>query len=320
MKSARQTSDAASGKPVKPANPWRRRVRRLLVIVACVYVSAACLVRMFEGYFVFPGAHFLSADETRIVPVAGTELLQLKTADGTPIVGLFGPALDSNAEPVADAAAQPAVIFFYGNGSCVAGCENIFWHIRRMGLNVIIPEYPGYGSSGGSASEAGCNAAADAAYDELLRRGFTASGRIDLVGWSMGGGPAVDLASRRPVGKLALYDTFTNLHDMGRIVMPWFPTPLVLSYKFDNIAKLPSIRCPIFLVHGQADSVVPPYMEDQLAAAATGSSSVTVVKIPGAEHNTIFEQGGDELWARLTQFLNDGPAASDAGASTRGVR
>ena len=80
---------------------------------------------------------------------------------------------------------------------------------------------------------------------------------------------AIDLASRRPVGKLATYDTFTTMHDMGRIIMPWLPTSVLLSYRFDNVAKLPGIRCPIFFVHGMADTLVPPSMEDRLAAAAT---------------------------------------------------
>jgi len=287
----------------------------MLVWILCIYLGLGCLVRLFESFIVFPGAHFLPAKDTQITPLGDTELLHLKLPDGTPLAAWFGAALDANAQSIASPSARPAVIYFYGNGSCANYSDNVLWHLRRMGLNVIIPDYPGYGSSGGSASEAGCYGAADAAYDELLRRGF--AGRINVLGWSLGGGVAVDLASRRPVGKLALYDTFTSLHDMGRTVMPWFPTQLILSYKFDNLAKLPSIHCPIFLVHGQADSVVPPFMQDKLAVAATGSPSVTVIKIPGAEHNSIFEQGGDELWAKLNRFMNGDPAKSPSPAASQ---
>jgi fermentation-respiration switch protein FrsA (DUF1100 family) len=93
---------------------------------------------------------------------------------------------------------------------------------------------------------------------------------------------------------------------MGRHMLPWLPTSLFLSWKFDSMAKLPTIPCPMFFVHGQSDSTIPPFMQDQLAAAATGAASVTVVKVPGAEHNDIFIYGpdsGQDVWRKLGRFM-----------------
>ena len=72
-------------------------------------------------------------------------------------------------------------------------------HFRRLGANVMIPDYVGYGLSGGSPSEAGCYATADTAYEHLKGRKDVDPGKIVAAGWSMGGGVAVDLAARRPV-------------------------------------------------------------------------------------------------------------------------
>ncbi len=60
------------------------------------------------------------------------------------------------------------MIFFYGNAMCLSYAQQDFDRFRRLGLNVLIPDYVGYGMSGGSPSEKGCQATADAAYDYLI--------------------------------------------------------------------------------------------------------------------------------------------------------
>jgi pimeloyl-ACP methyl ester carboxylesterase len=92
---------------------------------------------------------------------------------------------------------RPTVIFFYGNGACLAYMGEVFNGFRRLGMNVLVPEYPGYGMSGGKPTEKGFYAAADAGYDYLAQRPDIDHDRIDAAGWSMGSAVAVDLASRR---------------------------------------------------------------------------------------------------------------------------
>ena len=65
---------------------------------------------------------------------------------------------------------RPTLLYFYGNGMCLNDALDAFDHFRRLGANVLIPEYVGYGMSGGQPSESGCRATADAAYDHLQRR------------------------------------------------------------------------------------------------------------------------------------------------------
>ena len=82
---------------------------------------------------------------------------------GRAIVALFGKALQRDGQPMADAGHRPTIIYFYGNGACMAYSTDVFDHVRRLGANVIVPDFEGYGMSGGKPSEAGCYAAADAA-------------------------------------------------------------------------------------------------------------------------------------------------------------
>ena len=77
--------------------------------------------------------------------------------------------------------------------------EPFAWRLRDLGLNVLIYDYPGYGTSSGSPSEENAYAAIDAAYDYLQTEKDVDPKRIILHGRSLGGAVAADLASRRPV-------------------------------------------------------------------------------------------------------------------------
>ena len=86
---------------------------------------------------------------------------------GATVEDKFGPALTPDGRPHPNAARRPTILYFYGNGMCLKGTAYEFGHFRRLGANVLIPEYVGYGLSGGQAGEVGCRETADAAYDHL---------------------------------------------------------------------------------------------------------------------------------------------------------
>ncbi len=234
-------------------------------------------------------------------PMPGSELVTLTDRNGVKITALFGAALTNSGQADPDAAKRPTIIYFYGNGECINYSLQQFDAFRRLGMNVILPDFEGYGMSGGEPSEEGCYATADAVYDYLLTRNDVDRAKFVVVGRSLGGAVAIDLAARRPVLGLATFSAFTNMKSMGRKVLPWLPTTLILRHHFDNLSKLPSVKCPIFLVHGTIDWLVPISMCDQLAAAA--KSPVTVVKVEGAGHNDIFDVDDKNVLGRLKDFV-----------------
>jgi uncharacterized protein len=254
-----------------------------------------------ESSFIFPGAATQNKPETVVPPSGDHELVPLQTGDGTRIVALFGRALDSDGKHMLDPAMRPTVVFFYGNGACLAYSGEEFDRLRRLGMNVLIPEYPGYGMSGGRPSEKGFYAAADAAYDYLMQRPDIDHGRIVAAGWSMGSAVAVDLASRRRVSSLVLVSAFTTLPAVAHALVRWFPTSLIIRSRFDNLAKIPAVTCPIFISHGSRDDLVPPSMSGQLAAAA--KSRVTSYEVVGGGHNDVFEVGGRPLWEAIRSSI-----------------
>jgi pimeloyl-ACP methyl ester carboxylesterase len=178
---------------------------------------------------------------------------------------------------------------------------------RGAGFNVLMPDYPGYGMSGGSPSEKGFYGAADAAYDYLTVRRGIGPGRVIAAGWSMGAGVATDLAARRPVAGLAVFSAFTSLPAVAHALAPWAPTSLIIRSRFDNLAKFPGIRCPIFIAHGTLDELVPAPMSATLRQAA--GSPVTLFWVKGAGHNEVFSIGGPQLLAAFGAWAAALPGA-----------
>ena len=265
--------------------------------------SILCLAGMVEGRaaleskFIFPGAATQGRPDTVIPPSPGYELIHLKTRDGTAIVAQFGGALDGRSAPLADPSHRQTVIFFYGNGACAAYMGGEFERFRMLGVNVLMPDYPGYGMSEGQPSEKGFYSTADACYDYLQARPGIDGRRIVAAGWSMGAAVAIDLASRRKVEGLATVSAFTDLPAVAHSLVPWFPVSLIVRSRFDNLAKIRSVTCPIFIAHGTRDDLVPPEMADKLAAAAR--VKVVPYRVQGGGHNDVFQVGGEPLWEAI---------------------
>jgi uncharacterized protein len=253
-----------------------------------------------ETRAVFPGSASQGQMRAQVRAARGCEILTLHAKDGTTIAGLFGKRAEGQT------GARPAILYFYGNGMCMADSLFVFNRFRGLGFDVVMVDYEGYGMSDGRPSEAGCYAAADAAYDYLLSRSDVDHGRIVATGWSLGAAVAIDLASRRHVAGLATFSAFTNIDEMSATIAKGLPLGILLESDFDNLAKMRAVSCPIFMAHGTNDPLVPPEMMERLSKAAEGGK-VTAVWVSGAGHNDVFERGGDWLYNRFKVFVEQLP-------------
>jgi uncharacterized protein len=276
-------------------------VLRLVRILALIYVGVAIVLYTFQTNVIFPGASTQGDPNAQVRPEPGTELIQLKSPRGEPIVALFGSALRGDGTPHPDAANRPTLIYFYGNAMCLASELFQFREFRRLGLNVIIPDYVGYGMSGGRPSERGCEDTALAVYDYLTSPRGIPSSNILAGGWSLGGAVAIDLARRKPVAGLIVFCTFTSGVEMGRRLLPFLPVSLLLHHRFDNLSKIREITCPILIGHGRRDSIIPFAMAERLAA--TAESPVTTLWIAQADHNDFFDVAGRRVDDAILEFV-----------------
>ncbi len=158
------------------------------------------------------------------------------------------------------------VLFHHGNAETLRSCLPFLQEVHReLQCSVFALDYPGYGASGGAPTEASVLAAARAAYDHVTGTLKFAPADVVLVGWSLGSGPAVDLAATvaPDVSALVLLSPFRSCASvmLGRSVGT--------LDMFDNEAKVARVRCPLLVIHGTLDRVVPFSHGVALAAVAT---------------------------------------------------
>lgn len=198
---------------------------------------------------------------------------------------------------------RAVVLYTHGNGGNVTNRRHVIDLYRDgMGATVLVFDYRGYGRSGGQPTEAGVLDDARAARRYLATSAGVSEREIVLVGHSLGGGVAVDLAARDGARGLILEGTFTNLPDVAASHVPLLPVRAVMSAKLDSIAKIPAYRGPLLQVHGDADRIVPYDLGRKLFRAANEPKQF--VTIPGGDHNHHYTV---EYVTALDRFLNTLP-------------
>ncbi len=208
--------------------------------------------------------------------------------DGTKLHGWFVPAIDS----------QTTVIFVHGNGGNISHRLDKIKVFNDLKVNLFIFDYRGYGKSEGVPGEQGLYMDIQAAYDYIRQK--QPNGKVVIYGESLGGAPAIDLASKEDIDGLVLEGTFTSVPDMARIIYPWLPTVL-LKTKFDSLSKISRVKAPKLHFHGEFDNIVPFSMGKQLFEAAKEPKKFVPLK---GMHNDGFFVSAVEVRNELKAFFN----------------
>ena len=184
--------DENASRPAPSARPWRGRLKRVAKLLVVLYLTIAIVIYAIQDQLIFPGHATQGQQQAMVRASDAYQLVHLKTVDGTAITAVFGQATDEFDRPLADSSHLPTILFFYGNAMCIADCMSEFQRFRRLGCNVIVPDYAGYGMSGGKPSEAALYATADAVYDYIKQRPEVDGKKIIAAGWSLGAAVAID--------------------------------------------------------------------------------------------------------------------------------
>lgn len=222
----------------------------------------------------------------------GVEDMWVPSTDGALLNGWYVEATNPRA----------VVLYMHGNaGNITQLRQSMALFHDKMHASILLFDYRGYGRSVGSPSEAGVMDDARAARGWLARKTGLPEKEIVLVGHSLGGGVAVDLAAKDGARGLILESTFTSLPDAAEHHVPVSP---FMQMRFDSLAKIASYHGPLLQVHGDADDVIPLEIGRKLFTAANGPK--TFVAIPGGGHND--DAASVEYQEALDRFLASLPA------------
>lgn len=239
----------------------------------------------------FPLAQVPPPDE---VGLTAAETVTFFTEDNLALAGWFVPS--------AAVAAAGTVIVFNGNAGNRAHRAALAAALRDHGYQVLLFDYRGYGGNEGTPTESGLVADARAARAYVLGRTDVDASRLAYFGESLGAAVAIALAAEHEPAAVVLRSPFTSLVDVGRTHYPFLPVRLLLRDRFPSIDAIGALSCPVLVIAGDRDRVVPLAQSRRLYEAVRAPKDLLI--IAGADHNDIELGAGSETLAAVDRFLS----------------
>jgi uncharacterized protein len=254
-------------------------LKTLFAIAAVAYLAIAV------GMYVFQSDFLYVRDPTRTLP-ANADLPDvvervLKTPDGESLIAWY-----AGAKP-----GQPTLLYFHGNGGALEIRRERIAKYMSRGRGMFMLAYRGYSGSTGLPSEAANIADAQLAYETLINEGIKPEDII-LYGESLGTGVAIQLAVEKKVRGLVLDSPYTSMIERASQIYWWLPVGLLLRDHYMSRDFIKQVHVPLFVLHGQADNIVPVAMGNEMFSLANEPKEIKT--LPGAGHNDHWQFGSFE--------------------------
>ncbi len=214
------------------------------------------------------------------------------------------PGIELDARLYAFHPAAPVFLYFHGNGEVVSDHDGVSQLFARIGTNLLVVEFRGYGNSGGEPNftnlMSDARTVARATHRLLDQRGFM--GDRFVMGRSMGAHSALEIAanaSERFRG-MVLESGAGNLTRWAeRLTAEPEAVQAMLEL---HEAKIRSIKLPVLMLHGESDELIPLNRAQEMKTILAGTACELVV-IPGAGHNDIVWVGHQQYFTALRDFV-----------------
>ncbi|HHJ19233.1 MAG TPA: alpha/beta hydrolase [Gammaproteobacteria bacterium] len=224
------------------------------------------------------------------------EDVELVTNDGTRIHGWFIPYAT-----VSDTQKQKTLLFFHGNAGNISHRLDSIKLFNKLGLNILIIDYRGYGQSTGKPDEAGTYQDAEAAWHYLTETRGIKENRIIIFGRSLGGSIAAWLASQHTPAALIVESGFSSVPSMGQRIYPFLPVRLLSRFQYNTKEYIKAVNCPVLVAHSRDDDIIP--YEEGLDIFSAAHEPKQFLKMRGS-HNDGFIVSGSGYIDALELFIN----------------
>ncbi|MFK8011666.1 MAG: alpha/beta hydrolase [Marinicellaceae bacterium] len=188
------------------------------------------------------------------------------------------------------------ILYFHGNYLDIGLLSDMAEKFNNHGFSVMALDYRGYGLSGGKATEQNVYKDAQLLFDNALSLGYKEN-QIIIVGRSIGTGAATELAVNNKSQALVLISPFVSVY---RVITKLSLLPFD---KFKNLSKISKISEPLFIIHGDEDTVIPAWHSELIYNKYAGKKYRFLIK--GAGHNDVFNTDMDDLINQFKYFINN---------------
>ena len=193
--------------------------------------------------------------------------------------------------------------WFGGAGGNLSRRVGEFAAVRQhTGASIFGFDYRGFGNSSGKASVKSTAIDARAAINHLETRYGVTSERTLYMGISMGSAVAIRLAAETSAPRgVALVAPFASLRDMASLFyhrLTWGGR--LVGERYNSLNWVDRIGCPLLILHGSEDTLVPNWQGRKLCDAAREPKKFA--QISGAGHDDIGDYA--DFWAALCSWTD----------------
>ncbi len=264
--------------------------RVLLTAVTCVAVFLLVLWLAQRSLIYFPHGQ---VPAPAAVGLTTADIASFTTDDNLDLEAWFVPAR----EPAADR----TIVVFNGNAGSRAHRAILAASFAERGFSTLLVDYRGYGGNPGLPSERGLYRDARAALKYLAARGDVNMARVVYFGESLGAAIAVELATEFQPSALILRSPFSSMTRVGSYHYPLLPVRYFLRDRYPSIDRIGRITCPLLVIAGDADRIVPLEDTERLYDAAREPKQMLVIE--GADHNDEEVMWGPRVIGAIARFL-----------------
>jgi len=272
------------GSPSLDKKSWLKKlligdftIRRLICSIIFIYVSIAGFAYFFSDRMIFMPQRQDYNDRKGFI--------KIQSLDGTQISACYLPS----------PRAEFTILYSHGNAENIGDLYDLFELFHDNGFGVFAYDYHGYGTNDGKPSEKNSYQDIEAAYLYMVNNLKIPSDRIVVLGRSVGSGTAMHLASHEKVAALILESPFVSAFRVLTKI------PLLPFDKFNNINKIKYVHCPVLIIHGTDDVIVPFWHGEKLFKAANNPKYNFWVE--GAGHNDLTSKAGENYWQTIKKFV-----------------
>lgn len=261
----------------------------MFLYLAIAYTLWLIALSLFQDKLVFPRTLTGPPLSDLLIPPEA-QRLWINFEENARVEAWFFPAAAATEQTPA-----PAVIFFHGNAELIDFNLSVVNRYHARGISVLLPEFRGYGRSGGSPSQKSLVADAATFYDWLSNQPGVDASRLIIHGRSVGTGIAAQLAALHRPAALILESPFTSVTALAaRYGVP----PFLVRHPFHTDRALPTLTCPILILHSRTDEIIPFRHALKLHTLAPAS---VFRELDGSHNSGLSEQ--DEYWQAIDRVL-----------------
>jgi len=190
------------------------------------------------------------------------------------------------------------LVFYHGNAEHVLGSLPLALGFDQTQWTLALHEYPGYSGIPGPPAEHRLTRFASEAINHL-----DSPGPLILVGRSLGSGVSLAISQEVQPDGLILISPFSRFIDIAKHYYRYLLPQLILRERWDNLSALSKLSCPILVLHGVNDNIIPIKFGKTLYDAYAGPKEF--VELKGVGHNDIpIEDPNSLFWTKIHAFMD----------------